>query len=86
MRLEITLYTWYIVYEYIVKGWEFVHSLISLKSNERLWTIYSDRSRQMSDCERIAQVSQDKWATMSKQLRLLMTNEQPWAIWLGCSW
>ena len=29
------------------------NSLISLKSNERLWAIRSDRSRQMSDCERI---------------------------------
>ena len=39
----------------------FAHSLISLKSNERLWAIRSDRSRQMSDRERIAQVSQRKW-------------------------
>ena len=27
------------------QGWEFAHSLISLKSNERLWAIRSDRSR-----------------------------------------
>ena len=54
----------------------FAHSLISLKSNEGLWVIRSDCSRQMSDCERIAQVAQDKWATVSESLRALMTNEQ----------
>ena len=37
----------------------FAYSLILLKTNERLWAIRSDRSRQMSDCERIAQ---RKWA------------------------
>ena len=35
------------------------NSLISLKSNERLWAI---RSEEMSDCERIAQVAHQKWA------------------------
>ena len=30
----------------------------------------------MSDCEEIAQVAQDKWATVSKMLRSLWTNEQ----------
>ena len=44
----------------------FAQSLISLKSNEQLWAIRSDRSRQMSDCERIAQVARDKWAIRSK--------------------
>ena len=39
------------------QGWEFAHSLILLKSNEQLWAICSDRSRQMSDRERIAQVA-----------------------------
>ena len=39
------------------QGLEFTHSLISLKSNKRLWAIHSDRSRQMSDCEQIAQVA-----------------------------
>ena len=34
--------------------------LISLKSNERLSAICSDLSRQMSDCEQIAQVAQRK--------------------------
>ena len=63
------------------QGWEFAHSLIahlliSLKSNERLWTICSDRSRQMSNHERIAQVAQDKWATLRNSLRSLRGNEQ----------
>ena len=47
------------------QGWEFAHSLIlliSLKSIEQLWAICSDRSRQMSDLERFAQVAHDKWA------------------------
>ena len=48
--------------------------LISLTSNERRWVIRSDRSRQMSNCGQIAQVAQDKWATVSK-----MTNEWLWA-------
>ena len=39
----------------------------------------------MSECERFAQVVQDKWATVSKSLRLLMTNEQMWAIHSGRS-
>ena len=38
----------------------FAHSLISLKSNEQLVAIRSDRSRQMSDCEKIAQFAQRK--------------------------
>ena len=62
------------------------HLLNSLKSNERLLAISSDSSRQMSDCERIAQVAQDKSAIASKSLRLLMTNEQPWGIRSGRSW
>ena len=61
------------------------HSLISLKSNEQLWAIRSDRSRQMSDCEQIAQVAQRKWAIVSKLLRSLKTNERPWAIRSGSS-
>ena len=52
------------------------HSLILLKSNEWLWAIRSDRSRQMSDCERIAQVAHDKWATVSDSLMSLTKNEQ----------
>ena len=39
----------------------------------------------MSDHERIAQVAQRKWATMSESLRSLKTNEQPWAIRSGRS-
>ena len=31
----------------------------------------------MSNCERITQVAQDKWAIRSKSLRSLMTNERP---------
>ena len=58
-----------------MQGWEFAHLLISLKSIERLWAIRSDRSRQMSDCEQIAQVAHIKRATVSESLRLLMTNE-----------
>ena len=58
----------------MLQGWEFAHSLIahsltSLKSNELLWAIRSDRSGQMSDYERIAQVAHVahvKRATMSK--------------------
>ena len=62
------------------------HLLISLKSIERLWAIHSDRSRKMSDCEQIAQVDQDIWATMSELLRSLMTNERLWEICSVRSW
>ena len=68
------------------QSWEFAHSLIahsliahlliSLKSNEQLWAIRSDRLRQMSDHERIAQDAQDKWATVNDLLRLFRGNEQ----------
>ena len=47
--------------------------------------IRSDRSDQMSDCERFAQISPNKWATVRKSLRLLMTNERLWAICSGRS-
>ena len=36
-------------------------------------------SNQMSNCEQFAQITQDKWATMSESLRLLRGNERPWA-------
>ena len=36
-------------------------------------------------CERVAQVTHDKRATMSESLRLLTKNEQPWDIGLGRS-
>ena len=39
----------------------------------------------MSDCERFAQIAQDKSATVSESLRLLRGNEQSWAIHSGCS-
>ena len=41
--------------------------------------IRSFRSNQMSDCERFAQIAQDKWATVSESLRSLRGNERPWA-------
>ena len=44
--------------------------------NDQLWVIRSDRSWQKSNRERIAQVAQDKRATVSDLLRLLMTKEQ----------
>ena len=47
--------------------------------------IRSFRSNQMSDCERFAQIAQDKWATMSESLRSLRGNERPWAKHSGCS-
>ena len=67
---------WY-VYSFS-RGWELAHLLIayslrSLKSNEQLWTIRSDRSGQMSDREWIAQVAHDKWATMSDSLKKNLT-------------
>ena len=54
----------------------FAHLLILLKSNEQLWALRSDRSRQMSDHEQISQVAQRKWVTVSDSLRLLRGNEQ----------
>ena len=63
----------------------FAHLLILLKSNEQLWAIRSDRSRQMSDHEQIAQVTQRKWTTLSASLRTLKTNERRWAIRSGRS-
>ena len=38
--------------------------------------ICSNRSDQMSDCERFAQIAQDKRATVSESLRLLMSKER----------
>ena len=66
------------------QGWEFAHWLIAhllilLKSKEGLWAIRTDRSRQMSDREQIAQVAQRKWATMSESPISLRGNERPWA-------
>ena len=43
------------------------HSLVANRSG---------RSEEMSDRKRIAQVAQDKWATVSDLLRLLMINER----------
>ena len=49
------------------QGWDLLiaHSLISLKSNERLWANRSGRLRQMSNYERFAQVAHQKWANCS---------------------
>ena len=44
-------------------------SLRLLKTNERLWANPSGRSEEMSNCESIAQVAQDKWVTVSNLLR-----------------
>ena len=46
-------------------------SLRSLNKNER--------------CDRIVQVTHQKWATLSDSLRSLTKNERPWANCLGCS-
>ena len=43
-----------------LQGWEFAHSLRSLKSNERLQVIRSGRSWQMSNLERFAQAAHDQ--------------------------
>ena len=53
---------------------EFAHRSFpnSLKSNEQLWAF--------------AQITQDKWATVSESLRSLMTKEGPWANPSGPSW
>ena len=63
-----------------LQGWEFAHSL-----NAHSF-ICSFSSNQMSDCERFAQITHDKWVTVSKSLRSLKTNEWPWANRSGCSW
>ena len=56
------------------------NSLIcSLKSNERQWAISSDRSGQMSDCERIAQAAHVKRATVSESL-VFCEKMSEWAI------
>ena len=67
----------------------FAHLFILHKSNERSWAIRLDpskqmsdwanrsgRSRQMSNRERINQVTHDKWATVSDSLRSLIINER----------
>ena len=40
----------------------------------------------MSDYERFAQIPKDKWTTVSKSLRSLMSKEQLWANCSGHSW
>ena len=46
------------------------------KSNEQPWANCSGCSEEMSDLEQIAQVAQDKWATLSDSLRSLRENER----------
>ena len=48
--------------------------------------ICSYRSNQMRDCERFTQIAQDKWATVSKLLRSLMSKERLWGNSSGHSW
>ena len=52
------------------------NSLRSLKTNERPWANRSGCSEEMINRERIAQVAQDKWATMRDLLRSLRGNER----------
>ena len=59
----------------LFQGWEFAHLLIC-----------SFSSNQMSNCERFAQIAQDKWVTVSESLRSLISNEWQWANRTGCSW
>ena len=40
----------------------------------------------MSDCERFAQIAQDKWGTVSESIRSLMLKEWQWANCSGRSW
>ena len=67
-----------------LQGWEFAHALIahlliSLKSNEGLWAICSDRSRQTSDHEQIAQVAERKLASLKTNERFAQVAQRKWA-------
>ena len=59
----------------LCQGWEFAHLLISLKSNEQLWAIRSDRSRQMINHEQIAHFRSFPLSDLSESLRSLTKNE-----------
>ena len=51
--------------------------ICSFRSNQlSSWANHSGRSEEMSESERIAQVAQDKWATVSNLLRSLRGNER----------
>ena len=52
---------------------ECLHKVLSRAEN---LLIRSFCSNQLSDCERLAQIAQDKWATVSDSLRSLRGNEQ----------
>ena len=57
--------------------WATVSNLLrSIRTNEWLWANCSGRSCQMSNREWIPQVANDKWATVSSLLRLLMIDER----------
>ena len=57
----------------------FVRAGNSLICSSLICSFRSFCSNQMSDCERFAQIAQDKWATVSESLRSLKTNERSWA-------
>ena len=57
----------------LLQGREFAHLLIAHSLS------CSFCSNQMSDCERLAQIAQDKRVTVSDSLRSLRGNKQPWA-------
>ena len=63
----------------------FAHLLISLKSNEQLWAIRSDPSRQMSNHEQIAQGRSEEMSHRERIPQVAQENEWPWAIRSGCS-
>ena len=48
--------------------------------------ICSFLSNQISNCERLTQIAQDKWATGSESGRSLMSKERQWANRSGRSW
>ena len=73
----IYIYVWWV--KCWGQGWELAHLLIAHL------LICSNCLGQISKCGQFAQVAQDKWATVRNTLRLLMTNEQMWAICSGRS-
>ena len=60
-------------------------SLISLKTNERLWVNRLGRSRQMSNSKRFAQVPHDKWANeqLAKKIKNLILKNERFAHYLN---
>ena len=67
----------------------FTHSLIHSFTHSLIHSFHSFCSfclNQMSNCERFAQIGQDKLATVSKSLMSLISKERPWANHSGPSW